>query len=241
MGKQQPQGQLRPVLATIFNSTLFRSHGGNAHKVKTPLEYAVSAIRAIRQSTNGTGLHGTWTATTDGYGLTFSQGAGQRGGNDSALMRMGGMSLFNREVPDGYPEAGIGWVSAGALAERVRFNSSMMKAVGQAGKNDANNFLVNNVTDPVRLLQLRLPVLADQKDASKVTGLFLGLLYPGEGRASLGEYERVAMGFLNTDDAGTGSSLFSGLTPSNVPGNIYDNRVRGMVALLMSLQRFNEQ
>jgi uncharacterized protein (DUF1800 family) len=236
-----PKGQLRPVLATIFNSALFRSHGGNAHKVKTPLEYSVSAVRSIRQSINGTGLHGTWTATTDGLGITSSQGAGQRAGNDSALMRMGGMSLFNREEPDGYPESGGGWASAGALAERVRFINSLMKAVGQTGKNDANNFLANNITDPVRLLQLRLPVLANQKDAGKVADLFLGLLFPGEGRASLAEYKRVAMNFLSSDDLGTGSSPFSNLNPSNVAGNIYDTRVRGMVALLMSLQRFHEQ
>lgn len=236
-----PKGQLRPILSAIFNSTLFRSHGGNAHKVKTPLEYAASAVRSIRQSVNGTGLHGTWTAFTDGFGITSSQGAGQRAGNDSALMRMGGMSLFNREEPDGYPESGGGWVSAGASAERVRFISSLMKAVGQTGKNDANNFLNNNVTDPVRLLQLRLPSATDQRDAGKVTDLFLGFLFPGEGRASLGEYKRIAMNFLNTDDAGTGSSPFANLTPSNAAGNIYDTRVRGMVALLMSLPRFYEQ
>lgn len=236
-----PKGQLRPILSTIFNSALFRGHGGNAHKVKTPLEYAASAVRAIRQSNNGTGLHGTWTSFTDGFGIIGSQGAGQRAGNDSALMRMGGMSLFNREEPDGYAESGGAWVSAGASAERVRFISSLLKAGGQTGKNDANNFLNNNVTDPVRLLQLRLPSGTDQRDAAKVSELFLGLLFPGEGRASLGEYQRVAMNFLNTDDAGTGSSPFASLTPSAVAGSAYDTRVRGMVALLMSLQRFHEQ
>jgi len=220
---------------------LFRSHGGNSQKIKTPLEYAVSAVRVIRQSVNGTGLHGTWTSFTDGFGITSSQGAGQRGGTDSALMRMGGMSLFNREEPDGYPESGGGWASAGALAERVRFISSLMKAAGQTGKNDFNNFLNNNVTDPVRLLQLRLPVLADQKDAGKVADLFLGFLFPGEGRAGLSEYKRVAVNFLNTDDTGSGSSPFVGLTPSNVAGQPFDTRVRGMVAMLMSLQRFHEQ
>ena len=236
-----PKGQLRPVLATIFNSVLFRSHSGNAQKVKTPLEYAVSAVRSIRQSVNGTGLHGSWTAFTDGYGFITSQGGGQRGGTGGALNRMGGMQLFNREEPDGYPEAGGGWASAGALAERVRFISSLMKAQGQTGKNDANNFLNNNVTDPVRLLQLRLPNATDQRDAGKVADLFLGLLFPGEGRASLDEYKRVAVNFLDTDDAGTSSSPFSALTPSNVAGNTYDTRVRGMVAVLMSLQRFQEQ
>jgi hypothetical protein len=49
------------------------------------------------------------------------------------------------------------------------------------------------------------------------------------------------MNFLNTDDSGASSSSFSNLTPSNVAGSAYDTRVRGMVALLMSLQRFHEQ
>jgi uncharacterized protein (DUF1800 family) len=234
-------GQLRPVLSTIANSALFRGHGGNAHKVKTPLEYAVSAIRALRQSANGSGLAGTWTAFTDGYGLVFSQGGRQRGGNDSVLARMGSMSLFNREDPDGYPESGGGWVSAGALAERIRFISSLLKAVGQTGKNDSNQILNNNVTDPVRLLQLRLPGASDQRDPGKVTDVFLGLLYPGEGRASLDAYRNLAIAYLNTADDGATLSPLSGLTPSNTAGNPYDTRVRGMVAMLLSLQRFEEQ
>ena len=155
-------------------------------------------------------------------------------------MRMGGMSLFNREEPDGYPEAGAGWVSAGALAERVRFVNSLMKAVGQTGKNDDNTFLNNNITDPVRLLQLRLPSGTDQRDAGKVVDLFLGLLWPGEGRAGLDAYKSLAVEFLNTSDTGS-PSPFNLLTPSNVANQPYDTRVRGMAALLLSLQRFNEQ
>jgi hypothetical protein len=229
------------VLATIFNAALFRGHGGNAHKVKTPLEFAVSAVRAIRQSTNGSGLHGTWTATTDGYGIASSPGQGQRAGLVSALNRMGGMSLFNREAPDGYPEAGRGWVDAGSLGERIRFVSSYAKAAGQTNKNDQNASLTNNICQPVLLLQLRLSNSADWRDAGKVSDLFLGLLHPGEGRASLDYYRTVAMNYLNTADDGVSPSLFSGLTVSATPGSAYDNRVRGMVAMLMSLQRFQEQ
>ena len=236
-----PKGQLRSVLRTIFDSALFRGDGANAHKVKTPLEYSVSAIRALRQSTDGSGNQGTWTAFTDGYGLVTSQGGGQRGGAGSALNRMGGMQLFNREEPDGYPEAGRGWADTGAVSERLRFISSLLKPQGDSTKNDANNFLNNNVTLPVQLLQLRLPSAMDQRDAGKVADLFLGLLYPGEGRASLDEYRRIAVDFLNTNDDGATQSTFANLTPSATAGSVYDTRVRGMVALLLSLQRFHEQ
>jgi uncharacterized protein (DUF1800 family) len=230
-------GNVRAVLSTIVDSPLFRGNGANAHKVKTPLEYAVSAVRALRQSADGSGLAGTWTATTDGYGLTFSP----RGSSASVLMRLGSMSLFNREDPDGYPEAGSSWVSAGALAERVRFVSSLLKASGQTGKNDSNNALNNNITEPVRLLQLRLPASADQRDAGKVADLFLGLFYPGEGRASLDAYRNLAIQYLNTADDGVTASSFSSLTPSGAAGSAYDTRVRGMVAAVLSQQRFNEQ
>jgi hypothetical protein len=234
-------GQMRPVLSTIFSSALFRGHGGNAHKVKTPLEYTASSIRALRFSTNGTGLHGTWTATTDGYGITASAGPRRTAGLDSPLNRMGGMLLFNREAPDGYPEAGSGWVDAGSLAERIRYINSYLKASGQTGKDDQNVLLTNNVCNPVRLLQLRLANSVDWRDASKVSDLFLGLLYPGEGRASLDYYHTIAVNFLDTGDDGVSPSPFSGLTVSGSAGSAYDNRVRGMVAMLMSLQRFHEQ
>jgi len=236
-----PKGQLRPVLATIFNSALFRGHGGNAHKVKTPLEFCVSAVRALRQSTNGGGSHGTWTAHTDGYGISSSPGTVQSVGRASALNRMGSMNLFNRQEPDGYPEAGAGWAAAGSLAERVRFVSSLMKAAGQPGKNDDNSSLNNNVTDPVKLLQLRLPSAADQTNATKVADAFLGLLFPGEGRAGIDGYRQVALNYLNTDDSGTNVSSFGGLTVSGVANSTYDNRVRGLLTMLLSLQRFQEQ
>jgi uncharacterized protein (DUF1800 family) len=236
-----PKGQLRPVLKVIFDSALFRGAGANAHKVKTPLEYSVSAIRAIRQSNNGTGLAGTWTATTDGYGLVNSQGGGQRGSGGSALNRMGGLQLFNREEPNGYPEAGGGWVDTGSVAERLRFISSFLKPTGDSAKNDANVLLNNNVSLPGQLLQLRLPSPTDQRDAGKVTDVFLALLFPGEGRASLDEYRSLAIDYLNTNDAGTGASTFANLTPSTAAGSAYDTRLRSLVAMLLSLQRFHEQ
>ncbi|MSU59782.1 MAG: DUF1800 family protein [Pedosphaera sp.] len=236
-----PKGQLRPVLATIFNSSLFRSHGGNAQKVKTPLEFCVSAVRALRQSTNGTGLHGSWASYTDGYGLTLSSGGAQTAGKASPLMRIGSMNLFNRDAPDGYPEAATSWVDAGGLVERARFISSLLKATGQTGKNDDNSFLNNNITLPVKLLQIRLPNAADQTNATKVADTFLPLLFPGEGRASLDAYRTVAVNSLNTDDTGTNSSPFASLTVSSTGGSTYDTRVRGMLTTLMSLQRFQEQ
>lgn len=208
------KGNLRNVLRTIFNSELFRSHGGSMQKVKTPVEFVVSAVRALR-SVNA---NGTATAGTDGYSYRVAMG------------RMGAMGLFNRAEPDGYPETGPAWISAGTLAERLRYVQSLLLS---GTGDDAGN----NTTDPVALLKKKLPA-ASWNNATVVADYFVGILFPAEGRANLDLYRNAAVVFLNTDDAGTTSSPFSGLVNTTTP---YDTRVRGMVSLLMTTQRFQEQ
>jgi hypothetical protein len=90
------------------------------------------------------------------------------------------------------------------------------------------------------LLQMKVPS-ASWRDAGAVADYFLGVLYPGEGRANLEVYRQAAINFLNTADSGTASSPFSALTVSSVAGSVYDTRVRGMVSMLMTSPRFQEQ
>jgi uncharacterized protein (DUF1800 family) len=234
-------GQIRSVLQTIFDSALFRGQGANAHKVKTPLEYAVSAIRSLRVSTNSSGAMGSFTAYSDGYGLVLPPTARGDNAPGSVLQLLGDMNLFNREDPDGWPEAGAGWINNSSVTERINFLSSLLTAVGQSGKTNGNLNFANNVTLPVRLLQHRMTAVADQRDAGKVADFFLALLYPGEGKASLNEYRAAAIDWLNTDNDGLTPSAFAALTPSSSPGSAYDTRVRGMVGMLMALDRFHEQ
>jgi uncharacterized protein (DUF1800 family) len=208
-----PKGQIRPVLNTIFNSRLFRSHCANAQKVKTPLEFCVSALRALR-SDNG---NGSFTETTDGNIST-------------PLSRMGSMGLFNRAEPNGYPEAGAPWISAGTLAERTRY----IQALLLAGTGDDAG---SAASDPVGLLRKKLP--GSLNNAGAVADYFLSILYPGEGAANLSQYRAAAINFLNTADNATGtSSPFANLNNTQTP---YDTRVRGMVSFLMTLPRFQEQ
>ena len=212
------RGNIRRVIRTILNSELFREYGGTLQKVKTPLEFVASAVRALRSVSPD----GTATATTDGYAF------------NSPLSRMGVMSLFNRADPDGYPEVGPAWISAGTLAERVRFIQSMLTAQGAspARPNDAGN----NFANPVALLKTKLPS-GNWNDAAAVADFFLAVIYPGEGRANLEEYRRGAELFLNTADNGT-PSVFRDLDNASTT---YDTRVRGMVSYLMTSQRFHEQ
>ena len=206
-----PKGNLRAVLNVIFNSDLFRSQTANAQKVKTPFEFVTSAVRALRASTNGgTGI----TSITDGYSVA------------TPLSRMGGMNLFDRDAPDGYPENGANWVSAGTLVERIRFIQTFLNA---GTGDDAGN----HQCDPVGLLKAKLPSQS-WGNAGDVTDYFLGILYPAEGAANLKLYRDAGVAFLNTGNDGIASSFTSGISD-------YDTRVRGLVSMLMTLQRFQEQ
>ena len=215
-----PKGQIREVLRVMFNSELFRSHGGSMQKVKTPIEYAISAVRELRAYTNG-----TFTATMD----SASAGTG------APLNRMGTMLLFDRAEPNGYPEAGPAWISAGTLAERLRFIQSLLYAPGASRPTDAGASTAN----PVALLKLKLPS-ASWNNAGAVADYFLDVLFPGEGKANLDVYRTAAITFLNDGSADTpvNSTSFSGLV--NTSAN-YDTRVRGMVSALMTSPRFQEQ
>ena len=224
-----PKGQLRPILSTIFNSDLFRSHGGSLQKVKTPLEYTVSTIRALRSANP----NGSFTASTDGYSI----GGRDNGASSAPLTRMGRMMLFDRDSPDGYPESGPPWISAGTLAERIRYLQTCLMAPADAAKGDGIAGGNNNLTDAVGLLKRKLPS-GSWNNAGAVVDYFLSILYPGEGKANLDLYRSLGIGFLNTADNGVTASAFNLLSSSAA---VYDTRVRGMVSMLMSLQRFQEQ
>lgn len=213
-----PKGQIRKVLEVILNSELFRSQAASMQKVKTPFEFTVSAVRALRaQLTDG-----TYTANTDA-----------NNGVRTPISRMGRMRLFDREEPDGWPEAGAPWISAGTLTERLKFVQSMLLPTPgtDASGNNAN---------PVRLLKAKLPQSA-WTDGAAVADYFVGILYPGEGRANLDEYRQTAVWYLNTANNGTTASAFSSLDPNGAANGPYDQRVRGMVAMLMTFPRFQEQ
>lgn len=221
-GPDGRKGNLRRVLATIFASDLFRQNTAAAQKVKTPFEYVVSTIRALRAARPD----GTFTADTDGYDVL------------TTLSRLN-LRLFDRAEPDGWSEAGRDWVSTSALVERMRFAQNFMiaprdplKAVdfGSTGK--------DNIADPVALLRLRLPA-GQWRAAEGVVDFFLQLLFPGEGRANLDLDRIAAVLFLDSADSGEpGSSRFSALDPD---ASAYDTRVRSLVALLLGLPRFQEQ
>jgi hypothetical protein len=225
------KGNIRSVLRVIFNSDLFRGHAASRQKIKTPLEYSVSAVRALRTIQTTSEGYVTPTADTDGYGISGVSG------NTSPLARMGGMALFNKTEPDGYSEFGRIWLNTANLCERMRFSQHLLMSGGSSTKDDDYGSAgLKNTTDPVALLQSQLSGTS-LKDAGTVVDAFLDLLYPGEGRANLNADRAAAIDFLNSTEAGA-PSPFSNL---NVGTGAYDGRVRGMVSLLMCFPRFQEQ
>lgn len=202
------KGNLRNVLSTIFNSSLFRQNAASQQKVRTPFEFTVSSIRALRAAKPT----GGFTAETTGAELI------------DEMSRLG-MPLFNREEPNGWSEFGADWINSSSLIERMRFVQDKVLKVS-----------VKSV-DPVGLVKIKLPA-AQLRDSGAVADYFLNILFPGEGKANLDLDRTAAISYLNTLENGVTPSAFSSLDPNS---SAYDTRVRGMVASLMGLARFQEQ
>ena len=189
--------------------------------MKTPFEFVASSLRALRSTNSSGGL----TATTDGYSFA------------TPLNNMGQMLLFDRAAPDGYPEVAAPWISGGTLVERIRFVQALRMTNGASGRSDAGAQLV----DPVGVLKKKV-TSGNWNNAGAVADYFLSILFPSEGAGNLALYRNAAsaptVNYLNTADNGVTASLFSGL--GNTSGT-YENRVRGMVAMMMAFQRFQEQ
>ena len=89
-------GDIKTVLRTMFESPEFWAPGAERSKVKTPLEFVVSAVRASGATVNSP------------LGLV------------TALDRLG-MPLYGMQTPNGYSWMSDSWVSTGALVTRMNF------------------------------------------------------------------------------------------------------------------------
>jgi uncharacterized protein (DUF1800 family) len=89
-------GDIKAVLQTMFDSPEFWAPPAERSKVKTPLEFVVSAVRASGATVNNT--------------LPLVQ----------ALDKLG-MPLYGMQTPNGYSWMSDPWVSTGALVSRMNF------------------------------------------------------------------------------------------------------------------------
>ena len=82
--------------ALVVTSREFASPPSDSAKMKSPFEYAVSAVRMLGAESDGGPAMQYW------------------------LAQMGG-SIFGRVTPDGYPDRAAAWLSTGTLIERMNF------------------------------------------------------------------------------------------------------------------------
>ena len=94
-----PAGNIATVMDTILDpvnqSSLFWSETAYRTKVKTPVEFINSSLRALDAGASGKGLPGLNNAM--------------------------GMHLFTRDDPDGYSELGFDWIGTASMLERIDF------------------------------------------------------------------------------------------------------------------------
>ena len=128
----------------------------------------------------------------------------------------------------------------------MRFAQSFCIAPGQSGHSgtfgSTTNDAGNCVSSPVDLLKAKLPGSA-WTNATAVADYFTGILFPGEGAGNLQLYRDAAVNFLDdgSADSTPNNTPFGSLDVSTLAASAYDQRVRGMVGLLLGTQRFQEQ
>ncbi|MEO8450465.1 MAG: DUF1800 domain-containing protein [Gemmatimonadota bacterium] len=93
---KQTGGNIKEVLRAIFHGPDFWAPANVAAKIKTPLEFVVSAVRALGGAPDST--------------LALAQQVGRLG-----------QPLYLQSAPTGYPESQAEWVNSGALLNRMNF------------------------------------------------------------------------------------------------------------------------
>ena len=101
---RQSNGDIRAVLRAIFRGPDFWSPASVGAKVKTPLEFVVSAVRAVSAEPDTTPRLARIVARL-------------------------GQPLYLHVAPDGYPEREAAWVNSGALLDRM--NAAVALAAGR--------------------------------------------------------------------------------------------------------------
>ena len=139
-------GDIREVVRTIITSPEFFSAGAYRAKVKSPLEFVVSAVRA------------TGSEVPDATPL-------------AQAVRQLGMPLYMCQPPTGYPDKAEAWVNTGALLNRMNF---ALQLVGgrmrglQPGTSPVGAVLANEVSSTTAA------TIAQAKDATQIAALTLG-------------------------------------------------------------------
>ena len=174
-------GDLKKVYATLFATPEFNSQGAYRAKIKSPLEFAVSAVRAL----DGTfALPDPDNPRQRQWLALIGISSRDRSNNRANLPRRPlaseiatmGQPLWGYQAPTGYPENSQEWVSSSALISRLNFALSL--TTGRIGdvaieKDTFSNTDVTAVADNLLSAPLSAQSLSIIKDEVKTT--------PGDG------------------------------------------------------------
>jgi uncharacterized protein (DUF1800 family) len=125
-------GDLRAVLQTLFRSPEFLSEGAWQAKVKSPLEMAVSGVRAMNAD------------LTDTFALA------QR-------IADLGEPLYGKLEPNGYPNTGDAWANTAGIMGRINFATALAGGQVAGLKADLSRFNFKEPTAVARMLLSTAP------------------------------------------------------------------------------------
>ena len=132
---RKKNGEIREVLQTMFGSPEFWSEDTYRAKVKTPLEFVVSAVRA------------TGADVTDALPL-------------ARQLNTLGMPLYGMQPPTGYSMKSDAWVNSSALLGRMNFSIALMSGKIKGVKVDSERLLSNSPDSGRSLAMLESSLLA---------------------------------------------------------------------------------
>ena len=127
---QQSGGDLKVTMRALIYSPEFWDRSAYRAKIKSPFEYAVSAIRALDghfQAPDPTIPSGRRTLIADGASSrakgAVAKRAGRRLPGSTLAQEIASMGepMFAYEAPTGYPEDSHAWISSGGLLARFNF------------------------------------------------------------------------------------------------------------------------
>ena len=141
---QKKKGDIREVLTTLFHSPEFWDESAYRAKVKTPLEFVASAVRA------------TGADIEDAMPLA------------NQINRMG-MPLYGAQPPTGYSMKAETWVSSSALLNRMNFALALMNGRVRGVKVDAVQLAGGSPTPDVAMALSTMEAKLLAADVSKQT------------------------------------------------------------------------
>jgi uncharacterized protein (DUF1800 family) len=148
-------GDIREVVRAIISSAEFNSSAAFRAKIKSPLELAVSAIRAVDGDTNGAPALHEW------------------------IRRMG-EPLYQYAFPTGYGEDSSKWVNTGVFFNRINYAVAFANNQINASTYDPSRLVTADATGNLETLtnQLSALIVHTELSADSLRAVRAGLVEP---------------------------------------------------------------